>query len=93
MIIVWFLLSLFVTFIALTIALPGCVETYNRHRRGHFVECPHSGKQGAVMVSAGLAAASSALLPTRLHIKDCTLWPEHSRCSRRCLIQIRNLET
>lgn len=85
-----FLLSFIVLFVALALVLPGAVEVYTRCRRGHFVICPETNKQGAVALSAGLAAVSSALLPTKLHIKDCTLWPEHRPCSRRCLLQIRN---
>jgi hypothetical protein len=86
-----FLLSFIVLFVALTVALPGVVEVYTRCRRGHFVVCPETQKQGAVVVSAGLAAASSALLPTKFRIKDCTLWPEQRPCSRRCLLQVRSI--
>jgi len=86
-----FLLSFIVLFVALTVALPGCIETYTRYRRGHFVICPETQRQGAVVLSAGLAAASSALLTTHLHVKGCTLWPEQRPCSRRCLAQVRGV--
>lgn len=86
-----FLLSFIVVFIALTVALPGVVEVYTRCRRGHFVVCPETQKQGAVVLSAGLAAASSAFLSTKLRIRDCTLWPEQRPCSRSCLSQVRNI--
>jgi hypothetical protein len=89
--IVWFFVSLTVTFLALLVSLPSCVELYHRYRRSHFVVCPENEQQGSVVVSAGLAAASSALMPIQLHIKDCTLWPEHKHCGRRCLRQIRSL--
>ena len=86
-----FLISFIVLFVALTVALPGCIETYTRCRRGHFVICPETQRQGAVALSPGLAAASSVLLTTKLHIKGCTLWPEQRPCSRRCLIQVRGV--
>lgn len=86
----WFFISLLVTFAALTVALPTCVEVYHRYRRSHFVQCPKTRREASVVVSPGVAAASSAFLPTHIHfIKSCSLWPEYRRCGCRCLSQLR----
>ena len=87
--IVWFLLSFALTFAALLFALPGCIEIYQRFRRTQFVICPRTTSQGTIEVSAGLAAASSAVMPTRLHIRGCSLWSGRGGCKWECLAQIR----
>jgi hypothetical protein len=91
MIIILFILSFLVSFLAISLALPGAVELYQRYRRSHFVVCPETQQECGVTISPLVAATSSAIMPTRLHVKECTLWPDRKPCSRRCLWQLRRL--
>ncbi len=90
MIVWWFLASVVLTFLAVLLAMPDCVQMYNRYRRNHFVACPENSRECTIEISAGLAATTSALLPTQLHITHCSLWPKMRHCRRRCLLQMTN---
>lgn len=91
LIIMVFVVSLVVSTAAFAIILPGCADVYARFRRGRIVNCPDTNQQSTISVSAGLAAASSVFLPTRLHVRDCSLWPQRRCCARGCLRQMRPL--
>jgi hypothetical protein len=85
------MVSLVVSTVAISLALPVIVETYARFRRPRTVTCPELNQQSTIGVAAGLAAVSCALCPTILHIKECALWPEHHKCSRQCVFQLRQV--
>lgn len=84
-----FIMSFLVSFIALAVVLPGCVETYARYSRSKFVECPEEHKPAVIDVAAGLAATSSAFFPTIRKVRTCSLWPGKPPCHGRCLLQVR----
>lgn len=83
------MISTVTSFVALLVALPQCVEVYNRFVRAHLVECPEKHQQSTVAVSAGIAAGTSALAAPMLVVKGCALWPENRRCRRHCVSQLR----
>jgi len=83
------IVSFLVTSAALTVALPSCLEVYHRFRRARHFSCPETDKPASVVLSAGVAATSSAFVSTQLHVKGCTLWPVHRNCGRSCLAHLR----
>lgn len=89
MFVVLLLISTMVSFAALLVALPQCVEVYHRFIRGHLVECPERHQQSTVTVSAGIAAGTSAIVGPILVVRGCALWPENRRCERHCVSQLR----
>lgn len=68
-----FIMSFLVSFLALALVLPTCVETYARYSRSKFVQCPEENKPAVVDIAAGLAATSSAFLPTIRKVRTCSL--------------------
>ena len=88
--VVLLVVSVVVTAAAVTIALPSCIEIFHRLRSRRRLSCPETDKQASVALSAGLAATTSAFIPPQLHVKGCTLWPEHRECGRSCLGRFRS---
>ncbi len=88
MFLLWVCLSFLVSLLAIALVLPGCVETYARYSRGRIVECPEEMKQATVSIAAGLAATTSAFLPTIRHIRECTLRGASPHCSHKCIYQL-----
>lgn len=84
-------MSVVVSFAALLVTLPQCIEVYRQFTRGHFVECPETHQQSTIAVSAGIAAGTSAITRPVLVVTACVLWPVKC-CSRRCIAQIRSHE-
>lgn len=85
-----FVISFLINFVAISIAMPTIVDTYQRYSRGKLVICPEKKQQATVAVSARIAAVSSVLIPKDVRIvKACSLWPEMDCCHRACTAQIR----
>jgi hypothetical protein len=64
------------------------LRTYFRYRGKMLIICPETGKPAAVDVAAGDAAVDSLLGKVKIHLKDCTRWPERQDCGQECLRQI-----
>ncbi|MBX2990183.1 MAG: hypothetical protein KF749_03335 [Bacteroidetes bacterium] len=85
-----FVISFLINFVAISIAMPTIVDTYQRYSRGKLVICPEKKQQATVAVSPRIAAVSSVLIPKEIRIvKACSLWPEMDCCHRACTAQIR----
>ncbi|MDL1891592.1 hypothetical protein FBQ87_01690 [Sphingobacteriales bacterium CHB3] len=85
-----FVISFLINFVAISIAMPTIVDTYQRYSRGKLVICPEKKQQATVAVSPRIAAVSSVLIPKDIRIvKACSLWPEMDCCHRACTAQIR----
>ncbi len=85
-----FVISFLINFVAISIAMPTIVDTYQRYSRGKLVICPEKKQQATVAVSPKIAAVSSVLIPKDIRIvKACSLWPEMDCCHRACTAQIR----
>lgn len=89
MIVALFAVSMLVSFVALFVALPECVQVYHRFMHGHLVECPDRHQQSTVIVSPGIAAGTSPIVGTILVVKGCAFWPENRKCRRHCVAQLR----
>jgi hypothetical protein len=84
------IMSTTVMSLALTVALPGCVEVYRRFQPGRTVFCPETERLGSIVISPIIAAATSALAPCWIHVTRCSLW-DGRRCRlRRCVKQLRS---
>jgi hypothetical protein len=75
------------TFIGIFMAL----RTYLRYPSKSLVTCPETRKAAAVHVNAGKAALD--VLDgkhVRIHLDQCSRWPEREHCEQECLSQIEN---
>jgi hypothetical protein len=75
------------TFIGIFMAL----RTYLRYPRKSLVTCPETRKPASVHVNAGKAALDVLEgKHVRIHLDQCSCWPERERCGQECLSQIEN---
>lgn len=90
MIILLFIISFLINFIAISLAMPTIINTYQRFSRGKLVVCPEKKQQATVALSPRIAALSAILIPREIRVvKACSLWPELDCCRRACTVQIR----
>lgn len=88
MILLVFVLSLLVNFVAITVALPTFLHTYQRYSRGKLVVCPERRQQATVALSPKIAAISAVFAPKEIRlIKACSLWPD-VHCAKQCIAQL-----
>lgn len=89
MIIFLFILSFLVNFVAITVALPTIINTYQRYSRGKVVVCPEKNQQATIALAPKIAAVSAVFIPKEIRIiKDCSLWP-YVQCTRACRVQVQ----
>ena len=81
-----------VSFLALygIFQLAKAIRVYVRFRGERLVSCPARKQTAAVRVAAGQAAADSVSGQKRIHLKQCSDWPERGNCGQECLTQIEN---
>lgn len=73
---------------ALTIWMTGAAQVFFRYRGKMLLTCPETGKSVAVRVAAGDAARSSLTGRPKIHLNECTRWPERQNCGQECLSQL-----
>jgi len=73
---------------AVTFWLSDAVRVLFRYRGKMLFTCPESGKPACVKVAAGDAARSSLTGRTRIHLSECSRWPERQNCGQECLSQL-----
>lgn len=84
-----FILSFLVNFLAITVALPTIIDTYQRYTRGKLVMCPEKNQQATIAFAPKIAAISAVFIPKEIRIvKDCSLWP-YVQCTRACRLQVQ----
>lgn len=84
-----FVISFIVNIIAITVAIPTIINTYQRYARGKLVMCPEKQQQATIALSPKIAALSSVFIPHEIRIiKTCSLWP-YVHCTRMCIAQVR----
>ncbi len=89
MIVFLFILSFLINFIAITVAIPTIINTYQRYSRGKLVTCPEKQQQATIALSPNIAAVSSVFSPKEIRVvKACSLWP-YAHCTRACTAQVR----
>ncbi len=75
------------TFISLIMA----ARTYLKYRGKRLVTCPETRDPAAVHVNAGKAARDVLEgKHVRIHLDQCSCWPERKACGQECLSQIEN---
>jgi hypothetical protein len=88
------ILLLIVGLILVTAAFIGLLmttRTYLKFRRKSLVTCPETRKPAAVQVDAGKAALDVLEgRHARIHLDQCSRWPEREQCGQECLSQIEN---
>jgi hypothetical protein len=76
---------------ALLIVLPVAARTYLKYRGKRVVTCPETRMPAAVHVDAGKAVRDVlGGKHARIHLDQCSRWPERERCEQECLSQIEN---
>jgi len=73
------------------IGLIMAARTYLKYRGMSLVTCPETRRPAAVHVNAGKAARDVLEgKHARIHLDQCSRWPERERCGQECLSQIEN---
>lgn len=70
------------------VILPVTAEAYFRYRKSHSLICPEDERAASVQIDAKKAAWHAATDGGRLRVRACSLWPEKSGCSQRCVAQL-----
>jgi hypothetical protein len=84
-----FVLSFIINVVAISVAIPTILNTYQRYSRGKFVVCPEKRQQATIALSPKIAALSAVLIPKELRVvKACSLWAGAPKCNHACLAQI-----
>lgn len=74
-----------------SIGLIMATRTYFKYRGKRLVTCPETRNPAAVHVNAGRAARDVLEgRRVRIHLDQCTRWPEREDCGQECLSQIEN---
>jgi hypothetical protein len=89
MMVIAFILSFAMLYLAAALALVQWAETHEEFGRGKFVHCPTTGRQATIVISSVTAAPSSLLAKRILRIRSCTFWPDCRACGRECLGQLQ----
>jgi hypothetical protein len=68
--------------------LYGSARTYFKFRGKRLVTCPETNKTAAVELDAKGAAREAFSQKPRMHLDECTQWPERKDCGQECLGEI-----
>jgi hypothetical protein len=68
--------------------LTGAVRVFFRYRGRMLFTCPETGQSACVKVAAGDAARSSLVGRPKIHLTDCSHWPQRQNCGQECLSQL-----
>src|SRR5947207_5168516 len=84
----YLLIATLILVVALTVWLTGAGRVFVRYRGKMLFTCPESGKAVCVKVAAVDAARSSLVGRPKIHLSQCSRWPERQNCGQQCLTQI-----
>ena len=73
---------------ALGIWLADAARVVFRYRGRMLFTCPETGKSACVKVAAADAARTSLFGRPKIHLSDCSRWPERKDCGQECLSQL-----
>src|SRR5260370_35357534 len=59
-----------------------------RYRGKMLFTCPETGKSACVKVAAADAARSALVGRPKMHLSECSRWPERQNCGQECLSQL-----
>jgi hypothetical protein len=88
MIVFLFIISFLINFVAIVVAMPTIINTYQRYSRGKLVTCPEKQQQATIALAPKIAAVSAVFSPREIRIvRACSLWP-YKKCTRECTAQV-----
>jgi hypothetical protein len=67
------------------VVLPVGADAYVRYREPRVVRCPKTGLDVKISLDPWHAAATAVPGPPRLHVVQCTLWPNNGGCNEACV--------
>jgi hypothetical protein len=70
------------------VVFPVIMQTFFQYRKARTLNCPEEGKTAMVNIDARTAARTAAVGTARLHVLNCSLWPEKCGCAQSCLAQV-----
>src|SRR5215472_11320470 len=73
---------------ALAVWLTVAARVFFRYRGKMLFTCPETGEAACARVAATEAARSSLTGRPKIHVSECSLWPEHRNCGQECLNQL-----
>jgi hypothetical protein len=73
--------------VVLAVWLTDAARVFFQYRGKMLLRCPETDKAACVKVAAGDAASSSLTGRTRIHLSECSRWPERQNCGQECLSQ------
>src|SRR5215468_7956178 len=73
---------------AVAIWLTDAARVLFRYRGKMLFTCPETGKAACVRAAAGDAARSSLTGRPKIHLSECSRWPERQNCGQECLGQL-----
>jgi hypothetical protein len=82
------LIALAILVPAVAVLLTDAARLLFRYRGRMLFSCPETGKPACVKVAAADAACSSLTGRPRIHLSECSRWPERQDCGQECLSQL-----
>jgi hypothetical protein len=73
---------------AVTVWLTDAARVLFRYRGRMLFTCPETRKSACVKVAGGDAARSALFGRPKIHLSDCSRWPERQDCGQECLSQL-----
>ena len=85
---IYLLIATLILAAAAAVWLTDAARVLYRYRGRMLFTCPETGKSACVKVAAGDAARSSLFGRPKIHLSDCSRWPERRDCGQQCLSQL-----
>ena len=86
--IAYLLIATLILVVSVAVWLTDAARVLLRYRGKMLFTCPETGKSACVKVAAGQAARSSLVGRPKIHLSDCSRWPERQNCGQECLSQL-----
>ena len=74
--------------IGLVVWLSEAVRAFTRYRGKMLFTCPETTKAAAVEIDAADAARTALFGRAKIHLSECSRWPERRNCGQECLSQL-----
>jgi hypothetical protein len=81
-------IALAVVLVAVAIWFADAARVFFRYRGSMLFTCPETRKAACVKVAAADAARSSLTGRLRMHLSECSRWPQRQNCGQKCLSQL-----
>jgi hypothetical protein len=84
----YLLIATIIVAVAVTVWLIDGGRVLFRYRGKMLFTCPETGKAACVNVAASDAARTSLTGRPKIHLSECSRWPERQNCGQQCLSQL-----